>query len=51
MKRKQKRAKPDEPEANFNPAKRVYWTEGEPGRKSGSKVPPAVRKARRRRKP
>jgi hypothetical protein len=34
----------------YNPLKRKYWAEGEEGRKAGSKVPPAKRKRKRRRK-
>jgi hypothetical protein len=50
-KRQRKRVPMDAPNlAGFNP-KTGYWAEGEEGRKSGSKVPAAKRKAKRRRKP
>jgi len=34
----------------YNPFTRSYWAEGEEGRKRGSKVPPAKRKAKRRKR-
>jgi hypothetical protein len=34
----------------YNPLTRSFWAEGEEGRKRGSKVPPASRKKKRRKK-
>jgi hypothetical protein len=48
-KRTRKRATYDEADG-YNPLKHTFWAEGEEGRKAGSKVPAAKRKAKRRRR-
>ena len=47
--KRNKNAKLDQADG-YNPVGHKYWAEGEPGRKRGSKVPPAKRKRKRRRK-